>query len=81
MQCMMQNETKIPKGVKKMRDLRPGDVVHCQGIVCTIKEIAWQEPWEWREAYYLEFRDTDGVYRSWKQNYDGGYAELMEEES
>lgn len=29
-----------------MRDLRPGDVVHCQGIVCTIKEIAWQEPWE-----------------------------------
>lgn len=26
-----------------MRDLRPGDVVHCQGIVCTIKEIVWQE--------------------------------------
>lgn len=47
-----------------MRDLRPGDVVHCQGITCTIKEIAWQEPWEWREAYYLEFRDTNGVYRS-----------------
>lgn len=47
-----------------MRDLRPGDVVHCQGIVCTIKEIVWQEPWEWREAYYLEFLDTNGVYRS-----------------
>lgn len=45
-----------------MRDLRPGDVVHCQGIVCTIKEIVWQEPWEWREAYYLEFLDTNGVY-------------------
>ena len=74
-------ETKILKGVKKMRDLRPGDVVHCQGIVCTIKEIVWQEPWEWREAYYLEFRDTNGVYRSWKQNYDGGFADLMEIEA
>jgi hypothetical protein len=29
-----------------------------------------------RKAYYLEFRDTNGVYRSWKQNFDGGYAEL-----
>lgn len=74
-------ETKILKGVKKMRDLKPGDVVHCQGIVCTIKEIVWQEPWEWREAYYLEFRDTNGVYRSWKQNYDGGFADLMEIEA
>lgn len=59
-----------------LRDLRPGDVVHCQGITCTIEEIAWQEPWEMRKAYYLEFRDTNGVYRSWKQNFDGGYAEL-----
>ena len=59
-----------------MRDLKPGDVVHVQGIVCEIAEIAWQEPWDWREAYYLEFRDTNGIYRSWKQNFDGGYAEL-----
>ena len=61
-----------------MRDLRQGDRIHCQGIVCTIKEIAWQEPWEWREAYYLEFRDINGVYRSWKQNYDGGFADLVD---
>lgn len=61
-----------------MRDLRPGDKMHCKGIVCEIKEITYQEPWEWREAYYLEFRDTDGNYRSWKQNFDGGYAELKE---
>lgn len=59
-----------------VRDLRPGDVVYCQGIACTIKEIVWQEPWEMRKAYYLEFRDINGVYRSWKQNFDGGYAEL-----
>lgn len=65
--------------VISMRDLKPGDVVHVQGIVCEIAEIAWQEPWDWREAYYLEFRDTNGIYRSWKQNFDGGYAELKGE--
>ena len=54
-----------------MRDLKPGDVVHA--------EIAWQEPWDWREAYYLEFRDANGIYRCWKQNFDGGYAELKGE--
>ena len=26
-----------------MRDLKPGDVVHVQGIVCEIAEIAWQD--------------------------------------
>lgn len=62
------------------RQLRPGDIVKCQGLTVTIKEIAWQEPWEWRNAYYLEFRDTDGVYRSWKQNFDGGTAILIEED-
>ena len=62
-----------------MRQLKPGDIIHCQGIVCKIKEITFQEPWEWRDAYYLEFEDTNGVYRSWKQNHDGGYAELIGE--
>ena len=37
-----------------MRDLRPGDKVHVNGITCEIAEITFQEPWEWREAYYLE---------------------------
>lgn len=59
-----------------MRDLRPGDRITCNGITCTVKEIAFQEPWEMREAYYLEFYDTNGIYRSWKQNIDGGKAVL-----
>lgn len=58
-----------------MRELRVGDIIHVQGITCTIAEIAWQEPWDWYNAYHTEFRDTNGVYRSWKQNIDGGYAE------
>ena len=62
-----------------MRELRPGDVIHCKGIVAEIKDIAWQEPWEWRNAYYLEFTDTNGIYRSWKQNYDGGHVDLKDE--
>ena len=56
------------------RQLKVGDTIICQGIKATIKEVAFQEPWEWREAWYLEFRDTKGVYRSWKQLDDGGYA-------
>lgn len=56
------------------RQLQIGDTIKCMGITATIKEIAFQEPWEWRESWYLEFTDTNGVYRSWKQEYDGGRA-------
>lgn len=56
------------------KELKVGDLIICQGIRCVIGEIAWQEPWSMRQAYCLEFRDTDGVYRSWKQNIDGGKA-------
>lgn len=59
-----------------MRDLQPGDVIHCKGITYKIKEIIWQVPWEWRQSYDLEFYDTDGNYRSWEQDSDGGYIEL-----
>ena len=38
-----------------MRDLRPGDRIQCQGIVCTIKEIAWQEPWALETASDMGF--------------------------
>lgn len=56
------------------RQLVVGDIIRCQGIRAQIASIAFQEPWEWRNAYYLEFRDTKGVYRSWKQLDDGGTA-------
>lgn len=56
------------------RQLEIGDTVVCMGIRATIAEIGFQEPWGWRDSYYLEFTDTNGVYRSWKQEYDGGTA-------
>ena len=70
------------------RQLEVGDKIMCPvnvGMITItdftveIAEITYQEPWEWRNAYYLEFRDTNGVYRSWKQNIDGGEAILKEE--
>lgn len=61
-------------GTTVKRQLEVGDTIVCMGIKATIAEIAFQEPWEWRESYYLEFKDTNGVYRSWKQEYDGGAA-------
>lgn len=71
-----------------MRQLEVGDKIMCPmdigrftitDFTVEIAEITYQEPWEWRNAYYLEFRDTNGVYRSWKQNIDGGKAILKEE--
>lgn len=56
------------------RQLQVGDTIRCQGISATIASIAFQEPWEWRNSWYMEFTDTNGVYRSWKQEYDGGKA-------
>lgn len=60
-----------------MRQLRHGDKICCKGITCTIDKISFQEPWEWRNSYYLEFTDTNGNYKSWKQCFDGGEAVLV----
>ncbi len=56
------------------RQLVVGDTIKARGITATIAEITFQEPWEWRNAWYLEFTDTNGVYRNWKQSCDGGKA-------
>ena len=53
--------------------LEAGDIVVCQGIQATISEITFQEYWE-GEGFYAEFRDTNGIYRNWKQWVDGGYV-------
>lgn len=72
-----------------MRQLEVGDMIVCPinvGLVTItdatfeIGEILYQEPWEWRESYYIEFRDTNGKYHSWKQKQDGGRAILKKGE-
>ena len=54
--------------------LKPGDVIHCHGLVVALKEIEHQE-WYQETGFLAEFFDTDGNYRSWKQYLDGGYVE------
>ena len=70
------------------RQLKVGDKIQCPITVgniiipdhtVEIAEIVTQEPWEWRNAYYIEFKDTKGNYHSWKQNQDGGKAILRKE--
>ena len=51
--------------------LEPGDTIICKGIKTTIKEIKYQEWWN-DYGFIVEFIDTNGNYRSWKQGADGG---------
>lgn len=46
-----------------------GDVVACKGIRAEIAKIFYQECYE---GWDIEFIDTKGVYRHWKQYFDGG---------
>lgn len=70
------------------RQLEPGDIIQCPinvgNVTVTdhkteIGEILYQEPWAWRESYYIEFKDTNGGYHFWVQAQDGGKAILKEE--
>ena len=51
--------------------LEPGDTIVCKGIKAIIKEIKYQEWWN-DYGFIVEFTDTNGNYRSWKQGVDGG---------
>ena len=62
-----------------------GDTIHCQGIAAVIAEIYYNDRFielipdqeeEYAIFYDIEFRDTNGILRSWKSIYDGGYAEF-----
>lgn len=71
-----------------MRQLEVGDKVQVpkeiglitiEDFTVEIGEILYQEPWEWRQAYYIEFRDPNGKYYFWQQKFDGGKALLKGE--
>ena len=51
--------------------LEPGDTIICHGVKATIAKITFQEYWE-GDGFYTEFTDTNGNYRNWKQEVDGG---------
>lgn len=55
------------------RILEPGDLIRCKGITVKIKEIHFQDDFG-DDGFDMEFMDTNGNYRSWKQRFDGGYV-------
>lgn len=48
---------------------RKGDKIKCMGITVTIDRILYQDYWR---DWDIEFIDTAGNYRHWKQGFDGG---------
>ena len=47
----------------------PGDKIRACGIIVTIDRILYQDFWR---DWDIEFIDTDGNYRHWKQYFDKG---------
>ena len=65
---MLQNEPKI----------QVGTIIECQGITSIVNEIYYSDRFveekngEFNVFYDIEFRDTNGILRSWKSYFDGG---------
>lgn len=53
----------------RCKRVRTGDKILCMGAVVTIGKILYQE---YFDDWDIEFIDTAGYYRHWKQYFDGG---------
>lgn len=54
-----------------MKKATVGDKVKALGFVVTIGKILYQDYWE-EDGWDIEFIDSEGQYRHWKQGFDGG---------
>lgn len=80
------NYYKLQEQLNKEPMIGIGDTIHCKGISAVIAEIYYNDrfieliPDQEEEVYAIfydvEFRDTNGVLRSWKSIFDGGYVEF-----
>lgn len=52
------------------QEIQPGDIIECKGLKVVVSKILYQNNFD--NQYILEFEDTNGNYRSWKQHVDGG---------
>lgn len=52
-------------------EAKVGDLVKVKGILAEISDIHYQE-WYEGEGWSIEFTDTNGNYRNWKQCLEGG---------
>lgn len=56
--------------------IKQGDKITCKDLTVTVDQIHSQSNYgtDDEPCYYIEFRDTDGVFRYWKQDVDGGFV-------
>ena len=50
--------------------LKSGDIIVAMGISVVVKEIIYQDYFNGK--WDVEFVDSEGKYRHWKQEFDGG---------
>lgn len=63
-----------------MNTARIGDKIRSHGIEVTIGKLYYSDCYD--GVWDIEFIDTNGQYRHWKQQYDGGeYIRVPEDES
>ena len=77
----MENYKKAMEIMANTREAKPGDIITCKGIKAIIKTIHYQDFYKSDRNdgtcdWDIEFTDTNGNYRHWKQYFDGGKIEL-----
>ena len=74
---------KLQEELEREAYIQPGDIFIAQGIRAEIKEVydvfrfvEWNNEREkYEKVYDVVFRDTNGICRHWKSNFDGGRIE------
>lgn len=56
--------------MNNFEEVKTGDKVQCKGTTIIINEILDQD--FYRNNWSIEFKDLNGAYYFWKQQFDGG---------
>lgn len=78
-----ENYKKAMALVNSTRKAKSGDIITSKGIKATIKDIHYQDYYKSDRNdgscdWDIEFTDTNGNYRHWKQYFDGGDITLVD---
>lgn len=60
--------------MEQFKEMVKGALIFCMGITCEVSEVKYA--FKEREGWDIEFIDTAGRYRHWKQWLDGGEITL-----
>jgi len=50
--------------------MKKGTKIRCKGMTVTVNEVLYADKWDGK--WDVEFIDSNGNYRHWKQELDGG---------